>query len=249
MRTSLLHETLREWGINCGSLFAEDLRHREPHRGSRWHLDEVCTSVDGVRDELCRAVNEHGFVLDIVLQRHQDTDAAKTVLTQLLGEYDFPEVMQTDKLRSDEAAIRETSGLNTVDHQQVISTASCNNLIEQRPSPIRVLFCPRQALKGRGFDLKATGLTSGDRLSLLFGVVTLVFVWCCVSGDFVTTKSPPKTLKHGYVAKSIFRLDLDTLAVVLSGRPRQKHSSRPIRKNCLPRLWGTRPGAAIGLAG
>ena len=56
------HETLREWNIKFGSLFAEDLRHREPRRGSRWHLDEVCTSVDGVRHWLWRAVDEHGFV-------------------------------------------------------------------------------------------------------------------------------------------------------------------------------------------
>jgi len=35
------HETLREWCIKFGPLFAEDLRHREPWRGSRWYLDEV----------------------------------------------------------------------------------------------------------------------------------------------------------------------------------------------------------------
>ena len=75
------HETLREWCIKFGPLFAEDLRHREPRRGSRWHLDEVCTSVDGVRHWLFlgrtapmrtlarwRAVDEYGFVLDILLQ-------------------------------------------------------------------------------------------------------------------------------------------------------------------------------------
>jgi hypothetical protein len=84
-----------------------------------------------------------------------------------------------------------------------------------------------QALKGRGFDLEATRLTDSDRLSLLFGVVTLAFVWCCVSGDFVATKSPPKTLKHGYSAKSVFRLGLDALGAALSNRPRQKTSSKP----------------------
>ena len=46
------HETLREWCIKFGPLFVEELRHREPRRGSRWHLDEVCTSVDGVRLDL-----------------------------------------------------------------------------------------------------------------------------------------------------------------------------------------------------
>ena len=74
------HEPLREWCMKLSSLFAEELRHR----------DEVCTSVDGVRHWLWRAVDEHGFVLNILLQRHRDTDAAKTFLTRLLGEYDAP---------------------------------------------------------------------------------------------------------------------------------------------------------------
>ena len=128
------HETLREWCIKFGPLFAEDLRHREPRRGSRWHLDEVCASVDGVRHWLWRAVVEHGFVLEVLLQRHRDTEAAKTFLTRLLGEYDVPEVIHTDQLRSYGAAIRELPSLINVDHQQVISTARCNNLIEQRAS-------------------------------------------------------------------------------------------------------------------
>jgi len=125
------HETLREWCIKFGPLFAQDLRHREPRRGSRWHLDEVCTTVDGVRHWLWRAVDEHGFVLDILLQRHRDTEAAKTFLTRLLGEYDVPEVIHTDQLGSYGAAIREIPSLAEVNHQQVISTAHCNNIIEQ----------------------------------------------------------------------------------------------------------------------
>ncbi|UBV45496.1 hypothetical protein LAJ19_20675 (plasmid) [Deinococcus taeanensis] len=84
-----------------------------------------------------------------------------------------------------------------------------------------------QALKGRGFDLEATRLTDGDRLSLLFGVVALAVIWCGVSGALVATKSPPKTLKHGDNAKSVFRLGLDALGIVLSRRPRHKHVSRP----------------------
>ncbi|MDB5045563.1 MAG: family transposase, partial [Deinococcus sp.] len=89
------HETLREWCINFSPLFAEELRQREPRRGSRWHLIEVCTSVNGVRHWLWRAVDEHGYALDILLQRHRDTEAAKTFLTRLLGDYDVPEVIHT----------------------------------------------------------------------------------------------------------------------------------------------------------
>ena len=91
----------------------------------------MCTTVDGVRHWLWRAVDEYGFVLDILLQRHRDTEAAKTFLTRLLGEYDVPEVIYTDQLRSYGAAVREISSLINVDHQQVISTARCNNLVEQ----------------------------------------------------------------------------------------------------------------------
>ena len=131
------HETLREWCIKFATLFTEELRHREPRRGSRWHLDEVYTSVDGVRHWLWRAVDEHGFVLDILLQRHQDTDAAKTFLTRLLSEYDVPERIFTDKLASYGAVIREITSLAEVDHQQVISTARCNNMIEQSHRPTR----------------------------------------------------------------------------------------------------------------
>ena len=138
------HETLREWCIKFATLFTEELRHREPRRGSRWHLDEVCTSVDGVRHWLWRAADEHGFVLEVLLQRHRDTEAAKTFLTRLLGEYDVPEVIHTDQLRSYGAAIRELPSLINVDHQQVISIARCNNLIEQRASVASRAVLPKK---------------------------------------------------------------------------------------------------------
>ncbi len=48
MRTPLLHETLRQWNIPFAPLLTQELRHREPRRGSRWSLDEVCVKVEGV---------------------------------------------------------------------------------------------------------------------------------------------------------------------------------------------------------
>jgi len=140
------HETLREWAIKFGPLFADGLRHREPRRGSRWLLDEICTTVDGVRHWLWRAVDEHGFVLDILLQRHRDTEAAKNFMMRLLAEYDVPDTICTDQLRSYGAAIREIPSLANVDHQQVISTARCNNLIEQSHRSTR-----RQERQQQGF--------------------------------------------------------------------------------------------------
>ena len=131
------HETLREWCMKFGPLFTDELRQREPRQGSRWLLDEVCTTVDGVRHWLWRAVDEHGHVLDIYLQRHRDTEAARTFLIRLLGEYDVPDTICTDQLRSYGAAIREFPNLVHVDHQQVISGARCNNMVEQSHRPTR----------------------------------------------------------------------------------------------------------------
>ena len=140
------HETLRKWCIKFSALFAEDLRQREPRRGSSWLMDEVCTTVDGVRHWLWRAVEEHGFVLAILLQRHRDTDAAKTFLIRLLGEYNVPDTICNSQLRSYGAAIREIPSLADVDHQQVISTARCNNIIEQEHRSTR-----RQERSQQGF--------------------------------------------------------------------------------------------------
>ncbi|TSA81746.1 DDE-type integrase/transposase/recombinase [Deinococcus detaillensis] len=58
-------------------------------------------------------------------------------MTRLLGEYDIPEVIHTDQLRSYGAAIREIPSLVNVDHQHVISTARRNNIIEQSHRPTR----------------------------------------------------------------------------------------------------------------
>ena len=99
--------------------------------------------MDGVRHWLWRAVDEYGFILNVLLRRHRDTEAAKTFLTRLLGEYDVPEVIHTDQLHSYGAAIREMPSLINVDQQQVISTARCNNIIEQRASVVIGAVLPK----------------------------------------------------------------------------------------------------------
>ncbi|BDP44320.1 IS6 family transposase (plasmid) [Deinococcus aetherius] len=131
------HETLRQWNIPFAPLLTEELRHREPERGSRWPLDEVCVKVGGVGHGLWRAVNEHGDVLDILLQEDRDTEAAKSFFVRLLHQYDVPEVIHTDKLWSDSAAIWKLHVLHLVEHVQVASALRCNNLIEQSHRPTR----------------------------------------------------------------------------------------------------------------
>ena len=129
--------SLARWNIKFAPLLTEELRHREPRRGSRWHLDEVHVVVGGIKHWLWRAVDEQGAVLDVLLQEHRDTEAAKTFFTRLLREYDVPQAIHTDKLWSYGAAIRELPVLHGVEHVQVVSSARCNNLVEQSHRPTR----------------------------------------------------------------------------------------------------------------
>ena len=72
-------------------------------------------------------------VLDVLLQEHRNTEAAKNFFTTLLSRQEAPTTIHTDKLGSYGAAIRELPEL----HGEVISTARCNNLIEQSHRPTR----------------------------------------------------------------------------------------------------------------
>lgn len=93
--------------------------------------------IGGITHWLWRAIDETGAVMDVYLQRHRDTEAARTFFSRLLTENDVPEVIHTDKLGSYRAAIRELPVLHIVEHVQVISTARCNNPIEQSHRPTR----------------------------------------------------------------------------------------------------------------
>ena len=63
---------------------------------------EICNRT------LWRAVDGHGFVLDVLVQKRRDTKAAKRLMRKLLKKYAMaPRVMITDKLRSYAAAKRD----------------------------------------------------------------------------------------------------------------------------------------------
>src|SRR5438270_11724192 len=74
------HETVRQWALKFGQAFANAIRRRLPRVGDKWHLDEVVTKIAGQTHWLWRAVDQHGTVLDVLVQSHRDTDAAKRLL-------------------------------------------------------------------------------------------------------------------------------------------------------------------------
>ena len=71
------HESIRRWCTRFGADFAARLRRRRPRPGDTWHLDEVYLRIDGVLHYLWRAVDQHGVVLDILVQDWRIATAAK----------------------------------------------------------------------------------------------------------------------------------------------------------------------------
>lgn len=111
------HETVRRWAEKFGQEFANRIRRRAPRPGARWHLDEVVITIAGKRHWLWRAVDQDGFVLDVLVQSRRDRKAAQRLLRKLLKKNAMaPRVMITDKLGSYGAA-RKDMGL-TIEHRQ-----------------------------------------------------------------------------------------------------------------------------------
>ena len=101
------HETVRKWAMKFGQSFANLIRRRLPTPGDKWHLDEVAISIAGQKHWLWRAVDQHGVVLDILVQSRRNAKAAKRLLCKLLKKQGIaPRVMITDKLFSYAAAKR-----------------------------------------------------------------------------------------------------------------------------------------------
>src|SRR3954454_13075488 len=98
-------ETVRQWARKFGQGFANQIRRRLPSPGDKWHLDEVCLMIGGQKHWLWRAVDQDGVVLDVLVQRRRDKQAAKRLLRKLLKKQGrAPRVMITDKLASYGAA-------------------------------------------------------------------------------------------------------------------------------------------------
>lgn len=128
------HQTVRLWAEKFSRHFANDIRRRSAGRlGDKWYLDEVVISIGGKKHWLWRAVDQDGFVLDVLVQSRRNTKAAKRLMPKLMkGKGHSPRVMITDKLRSYRAAKRDI--MPGVEHR---SHKGLNNRAENSHQPTR----------------------------------------------------------------------------------------------------------------
>src|ERR1700759_4093538 len=101
------YETVRRWVLKFGPLIARKLRQGRPRPSERWHLDEMVVRIAGNRMYLWRAVDHEGEILDMLIQRRRDTQAALRLMRKLLKKKGFaPKLLVTDKLGSYGSAFR-----------------------------------------------------------------------------------------------------------------------------------------------
>jgi putative transposase len=140
------YEAIRKWCRKFGQHYANQLRHRRPKPGDKWHLDEVFLTIKGERHYLWRAVDQDGHVLDILVQSHRNKKAAKKFFRKLLKRLTYvPRVIITDKLKSYGAAKRDI--LPGVEHRQ---HRYLNNRAENSHQPTRQRERRMQGFKSPG---------------------------------------------------------------------------------------------------
>ena len=128
------YETIRCWTIKFGPQIARNLKKKRPAPSPRWHLDEVVCNIGGKRMYLWRAVDDEGEVLDVVVQKRRDHDAALTLLKRLLRNQPIePDAIVTDGLASYGSALREL-GLDGIHRPGRLRE---NNRAENSHLPIR----------------------------------------------------------------------------------------------------------------
>src|SRR5690242_21625487 len=127
------YESIREWGLRFGRIFANALKRRRPQPGAKWYTDEVFIRIRGKQHYLWRAVDQDGNVLDILVQSRRNAKAAKRLFRKLLKGLRYaPRVLITDKLGSYGAAKREI--IPGVEHWQ---SRYLNNRAEVSHQPTR----------------------------------------------------------------------------------------------------------------
>jgi putative transposase len=78
------YESLREWGLRFGRIFANAPKAAPAQPGDKWYMDEVFIRIRVKQHYLWRAVDLDGNVLDILVHSRRSTAAATRFFRKLL---------------------------------------------------------------------------------------------------------------------------------------------------------------------
>ncbi|MFC4135900.1 IS6 family transposase [Hamadaea flava] len=79
------HVTIYRWVQRFTPLLADAARFARHSPGDRWFVDETYVKVNGVWRYVYRAVDQHGQVIDVLVSRRRDADAARRFFRRALA--------------------------------------------------------------------------------------------------------------------------------------------------------------------
>ena len=134
------HEAVRDWEARFAPLLADRLRARRRGQGGvKWHADETYLRVDGHWCYLYRAIDRDGNLVEALLSKKRDMDAAQRFFARALDTAGHaPEQVTTDGHDAYPRAIRETLG-SGVRHR---TSRYKNNRIEQDHRGLKQRYYP-----------------------------------------------------------------------------------------------------------
>jgi transposase-like protein len=134
------HETVRDWEARFAPLLADQLRRkRQGQAGKSWYVDETYIKVHGKWCYLYRAIDHDGNLVDSLLSKTRDMEAAKRFFRQAVAIVGHaPERVTTDGHASYPRAVRETMG-DQVHHR---TNKYLNNRLEQDHRGIKQRYYP-----------------------------------------------------------------------------------------------------------
>ena len=134
------HEAVRDWEARFAPLITEQLRIRRKGKvGRSWHVDETYLKVGGKWHYLYRAIDRDGNLVDSMLSKHRDMEAAKRFFArakEVVG--DKPIKVTTDGHDAYPRAIRRILG-RKVEHR---TNKYLNNRLEQDHRGIKQRYYP-----------------------------------------------------------------------------------------------------------
>jgi putative transposase len=130
---NVTYEPVRQGVLKFGQSYANHLRRRRARPADTGHMDEVFLTINGKTHYVWRAVDQHGNVLDSLVQSRRNKRAAKKFFRKVLnGCLSIPRGLITDKLGSYEAAHKDV--MPSVEHRR---HKRLNNRVENSHQPTR----------------------------------------------------------------------------------------------------------------
>ena len=158
-RIKLSYETVLRWCIRFGPVYADRLRKRSGPGGDQRFVDEVFIRMDGQQHYLFRAVDQDGQILDILVQKRRNKEAAARFFRKLRKQQcQAPRRLVTDKLRSYAPAHREVMP-NTIHN----TSQSVNNRGELSHEPTRRRERTMRRFKSMGQAQRFLAVHGGSR--------------------------------------------------------------------------------------